>query len=107
MTNEDMAAKLIEVDQRSQSNTRRINELAEHIDAVNRLATAVEVMATEQRHQTETIQEVRANVVSLSGKVEAIEQKPAKRWDSLVEKILWALIAAVLGVALARIGLAT
>ena len=58
MNQEEMAVKLTEVDARSKSNTHRINELAGQIDAVNRLATAVEVMATEQKHQTTAMAEI-------------------------------------------------
>lgn len=104
MTNEDMAVKLAEVDQRSKSNTHRINELSGQIDAVNRLATAVEVLATENQHQTEAIKEIKADVVSLNGKVETIEQKPAKRWDGLVDKIVLTIVAALIGFFLARLG---
>lgn len=101
MTQEEMAVRLAEVDSRSKSNTHRINELSEQIDAVNRLATAVEVMATEQKHQTETVASIKQSVNDLDAKVEAIEKKPAKRWNSMVEKfvsgVVGALAAAVFG----------
>lgn len=106
MTQEDMAAKLAEVDQRSKSNTHRINELSGQIEAVNKLAVSVELLVQENKHQTEAIKGVKDDVAALSGKVEDIEQKPAKKWDSMVEKVAWAVIAAVIAFALARIGLA-
>jgi hypothetical protein len=37
--------------------------------------------------------------------VSALEAKPAKRWDSFVEKVIWAVVAAVVGFLLAKIGL--
>lgn len=106
MTQEEMSVKLAEVDQRSKSNTHRINELSGQIEAVNKLAVSVELLVQENKHQTEAIKEVKTDVQSLSGKVEAIEQKPAKKWDSIGEKVLWALIATVIGFALAELGLA-
>lgn len=106
MTQEEVAAKLVEVEQRSKSNTHRINELSGQIEAVNKLAVSVELLVQENKHQTEAIKEVKTDVQSLSGKVEAIEQKPAKKWDSIGEKVLWALIAAVIGFALAELGIA-
>ena len=42
----------------------------------------------------------------LDDKVEAIEQKPAKRWDGLVDKIVLTVVAALIGFALARLGVA-
>lgn len=95
MNQEEMAVKLAEVDSRSKSNTHRINELSEQIDAVNRLATAVEVMATEQKHQTEAVASIKQSVNDLDAKVEAIEKKPAKRWDGIVEKFTSGLVGAL------------
>ena len=94
------------MEERSKSNTHRINELSGQIVAVNKLAVSVELLVQENKHQTEALKEVKSDVQQLSGKVEAIEQKPAKKWDSIGEKVLWALIAAVIGFALAELGLA-
>lgn len=103
MTLEEMAMKLAEVDQRSKSNTHRINELSDQIEAVNRLATAVEVMATEQKHQTAAMAEIKADVARVGAKVETIEQKPAKRWDGVVEKIIFGIVGALVTIAAAAL----
>ena len=95
MTQEEMAMKLTEVDQRSKSNTHRINELSGQIDAVNRLATSVEVLVQENKHQTEAIKEIKQDVANLDDKVDAIEQKPAKRWDGMVDKVIYGLVGAL------------
>ena len=105
MNPDELAVKVVEIDQRSKSNTHRIDGLEGQITAVNELATSVKLLVQENKHQTEALQEVKADVQSLSGKVEAIEQKPAKKWEGLAEKVLWALVAAVLGFALAHLGL--
>lgn len=101
MNQEEMAIHLAEVDARSKSNTHRINELSTQIEAVNRLATAVEVMATEQRHQTAAMEEIKADVAKLDAKVETMEQKPAKRWDGMVEKVIYGLVGALVAAAAA------
>ena len=95
MNAEEMAVKLAEVDARSKSNTHRLDEMDEKVDTLNRLATAVEVMATEQRHQTETMAEIKTDVTALGTKVDAIEKKPAKRWDGMVDKVLYGLVGAI------------
>lgn len=41
----------------------------------------------------------------LTRKVDAMEAKPGKRWESLAEKALWAVVAAVIAFLLAKIGL--
>ena len=95
MTQEEMAVRLVETEARSKSNTRRLDEMDEKVDTLNRLATAVEVMATEQKHQTETMAEIKTDVNTLGTKVDAIEKKPAKRWDGMVDKVLYGLVGAI------------
>ena len=95
MNEQEMAVKLAEVDARSKSNTHRLDEMDEKVDTLNRLATAVEVMATEQRHQTETMAEIKEDVTALGTKVDVIEKKPAKRWDGMVDKVLYGLVGAI------------
>ena len=41
----------------------------------------------------------------LDSKVTALENKPAKRWEGLVDKALWAVGAALIGFVLAKLGL--
>ena len=88
MNEQEMAVKLTEVEARSKSNTHRIERLEKNTDALNKLATAVEVMATKQDTMAETLER-------LDGKVEAIEQKPAKRWDGMVEKFIYGMVGAL------------
>ncbi len=95
MSQEEMAVKLAEVDARSKSNTHRLDELGEKVDVLNRLTTAIEVMAAEQKHQGETMAEIKSDVTALDKKVEAIEQKPAKRWDGMVEKVIYGIVGAL------------
>ena len=49
--------------------------------------------------------QVAETVEKLDGKVTALEQKPVKRIDSLVDKIIWAVCGAVITFLLARMGL--
>lgn len=90
--------RLTQVEQRSKSNTHRLEKLEESTEAINRLATSMEVMVSKQEQVAETVEK-------LDGKVTALEEKPAKRVDGLIDKIIWAVCAAVITFLLARIGL--
>ena len=90
--------RLTQVEQRSKSNTHRLEKLEASTEAISRLATSMEVMASKQEQVAETVEK-------LDGKVTALEEKPAKRIDGLVDKIIWAVCAAVISFILARIGL--
>lgn len=105
MMQEEMAVKLTEVDARSKSNTHRLDDMDNKVDTLQRLTTAVEVMAAEQRNQSKTMAEIKTDVTALGSKVDAIENKPARRWEALVEKALLAVAAAVIAFLLGRIGL--
>lgn len=95
MTPEENAIRLAEVEARSKSNTHRIDALEKSQEVLNKLATSVEVMATELKHQTAAVAEIKADVADLTEKVEAVEQKPAKRWDGMVDKFVAGLVGAV------------
>ena len=90
--------RLTQVEQRSKSNTRRLEKLEASTEAISRLATSMEVMASKQEQVAETVEK-------LDGKVTAVEEKPVKRADGLVDKIIWAVCAAVITFVLAQIGL--
>ena len=90
--------RLTEVEERSKSNSHRLDKLEESTEAINRLATSMEVMAERQEQVVET-------VGRLDAKVTTLEEKPAKRWDSLVDKIVWAIAAALIGFVSAQVGL--
>ena len=104
MTNDDVLLKLAEVEQRATSNTRRIEKCEQQTDVLNSLASSVEVMANEQKHQTEAMLDIKKDLSALDGKVETLESKPGKRWDSIVEKATLTIIAAIIGFILAKLG---
>ena len=98
MENEQLALKLQETTDRSVRNEGRIKKLEQEHATLQQLATSVAVMAEQMRTMN-------SNVNVLTGKVDMLEDKPGKRWESIVEKVIWAVLAAVIAFALARIGL--
>jgi len=86
---EELTEKLAETEQRARSNTRRIEGLERGQEALNRLATAVEVLAAKQESMGK-------NVESLSGKLDTLENRPARRGESLVDKLLLVVAGSLL-----------
>ena len=105
MTSEEMAVKLAEVEQRARSNTRRVEKLELQTEATQSIATSVEILVKEQQHQTEAMLEIKADVAKLDGKVDTLEKKPAKKWDSAVDTIVKLLLGGVVAYILTHIGL--
>ena len=104
MTHEETALKISEIEHRANSNTRRIEKLELQTEAIQSLATSVEVMVQEQSHQTEAIERIEKNVEKLDNKVEVLEHKPAKRWEGVVEKAIQAIVAGLIAYILVRMG---
>ena len=74
---------------------------ATHREMFDRLRT-LETLSAVQENKLDTIL---SKLDDLTGKVEGLEAKPAKRWEGLVEKALWAVCAAVIAFLLGRVGL--
>ena len=98
MNIEEVALKLQETTDRSFRNEGRIKKLEGESEVLHQLATSVAVMA-------EQMKTMNTSVKTLANEVEEIKDKPGKRWDGLVDKIVWAIAGAVLAVILAQIGL--
>ena len=82
-----MLARVAGLEEKVEDSVRRISQLEKNQSALTRLTTAVEVLATKQ----ETVSD---SVERLNHKMDAIEQRPGRRWESLTDKILLVLAGA-------------
>lgn len=96
---EDMAVKVAEIEQRSKSNSHRLDKVEERQSNLDKLVASVEVLATRQETVETDVKEIKTDV-------KALTEKPAKRWDGIADKLIWAVLAAVLGFVLAQVGIA-
>lgn len=84
---QEVAAQLAGMEEKTAQLLRRVDRLEEGQAALNRLATAVEVLATRQETMGKSMER-------LNEKLDDLEHRPAKRWDGLMDKILAALAGA-------------
>lgn len=98
MTHEELIALTHDNEQRIKNNTHRIDKLEEQQKQLSDLVSAVAVLAERQN-------QIGDDVNSIKRELKTLAEKPAKRWDGVVDKIISAIIAAIMGYALARIGL--
>lgn len=94
----DHEHRLTVVEDRSKSNTKRLDEVESRQDNLDKLVSSVAVMANEQKH-------IQSDVSVIKAKVNTMVEQPAKRWESIVDKIIWAVCAAIIAFLLAQIGL--
>ncbi len=90
--------RLTEVEARSKSNTKRLDDMEKRQDDLDELVSTVKVLAVREENVENDVKEIKSDVKSLTS-------KPAKRWDSLVNQLITIVIAAVAGFILAKIGL--
>lgn len=98
MDEKNLEHRLTSVEDRSKSNTKRLDKLEESTEALNRMATAVEVMASKQ-------DAMNGSISKLTDDVETLKAEPGKRWKFVIEKAIYFVVAAVAGFILARVGL--
>ena len=85
MNLDEMAVKLTETESRSKSNTKRLEKVEERQDALDRLVTSVEVLATREEGVEKDVKEIKSDVKTLTS-------KPGKRWEGVVDKALAAIV---------------
>ena len=90
--------RLTEVEERSKSNSHRLDEVEKRQDNLDELVGTVKVLAVREEAVENNVKEIKADVKTLTN-------KPAKRWDSLVDKTIMVVLGAVLGFLLTQIGL--
>ena len=81
----DVEHRLTTVEDRSKSNTKRLDEVERKQDNLEELVTTVKVLAIREETVESDVKEIKSDVKSL-------KDIPAKRWNSIIEKL--ALVAA-------------
>lgn len=94
----DVEHRLTEVEQRSKSNQHRLEEVEKRQDNLDKLTLSVGLLAEREERVENDVKEIKTDVKTLA-------EKPGKRWDGLVDKLLWGVAGAVLAFLLARVGL--
>lgn len=98
MSLEDQAVLLKEVEDRSKGNTRRIETLEKKVDNLADVVGVLQAMQRDLEHLSKDVTETKSDVKEL-------KDKPGKRWEGVVEKVIYAVVGAVVAFILAKGGL--
>lgn len=90
--------RLTEVESRSKSNTKRIDDIEKRQNNLDELVGTVKVLAVKEENVEKTVTEIKDDVKNLT-------VKPAKRWDGLIDKILTTVITILLAFLFAKFGI--
>lgn len=89
--------RLTEVEERSKSNTHRLDEMEKRQDNLDDLVSVVKVLAVREENVENDVKEIKSDVKSLTS-------KSGQRWDNMIDKIIVTIVAAIAGFILAKIG---
>ena len=98
MTTEELALKVQRVDDRSKSNAHRLDDVEKKLEDNEQMLASIARLDQRQKDMDTDVKEIKADVKALAG-------KPAKRWETIVDKALMAVIAALVGYVVLKLGL--
>ena len=73
---------------------KEIGSLKHRMDGVERIVDAVHSLAIEMARQTEEIRHMSGSVEQLNQDVAELKEKPADRWDKLIDTLIGAIAGA-------------
>lgn len=94
----DHERRLTEVEERSKSNSHRIDDLENRQNDLDELVSTVKVLAVREAVVENDVKEIKCDVKELTS-------KPAKKWENLVSQIITFIVAAIAGFVMAKFGL--
>lgn len=94
----DIEHRLTAVEDRSKSNTKRLDEVEKRQDNLDELVSTVKVLAVREENVESDVKEIKSDVKSL-------KELPGKRWNAVVEKALLVLVGMVVTYLLTKVGL--
>lgn len=98
MNEVEMEHRLTVVEKLAKGNERRIGDLESVNKALLDLSTSVAVMAEQMKTMS-------SKVDSMDSAVKRLQSVPASRWEGLIKAVVTALVAGLVGYALALAGL--
>ena len=90
--------RLTAVEDRSKSNTHRIEDLEKRQDNLDDLVTTVKVLATREENVENDVKEIKADVKTMAA-------QPAKRWNGIIDKAIGAVVGGIICYILVQLGL--
>jgi hypothetical protein len=98
MNEVEMEHRITAVEKLAKGNERRIGDLESDNKALLDLSTSVAVMAEQMKTMS-------GKVDSMDAAVKRLQSVPASRWEGLIKAVVTALVAGLVGYALALAGL--
>ena len=90
--------RLTEVEERAKSNSHRLDKVEKRQDELGELVTTVKILAEREENVENDVKVIKTDVKTLT-------DKPGRKWEDLINKIIMTIAAAIIAFILAKIGL--
>ena len=105
----EIEKKIVEVDARAQSNTKRLNEMGEEIKENRKILSTMEQLASEINANTQETKSLREDVNSIGDRMNKLEQdnisEDAGKWKQFVSYIFTTVAGIIIAIVAQKIGL--
>lgn len=98
MNEQNEMDRLTILEERTKSNAHRLDAVEKRQDNLDQLVNVVATMKAEQGYIKQDVTEIKTDV-------KALTEKPGRRWDGLVDRVLLVAVTAVLTFLAAKLGL--
>lgn len=89
--------RITEVEQRTKSNTHRLDKLEPIVDEIHTMSNTMVQLVQEVKHTNEAVGNLDAKVERMDGRVDEMEKAPAKKWNNAKQTVLNTVLGAVIG----------
>lgn len=93
----DHEKRLTETESRSKSNTRRLDRVEKWQADFGDLISTVKVLADREARVEKDVSEIKENV-------QEMKAKPGKRWEGVVDKVIFTIVGAVVTYMMLKLG---
>lgn len=97
MTKEEIQL-LTKTADRAKSNTKRLDKLDSRVEDIYELTLSVKEIATEMKAMREDMNKIDSRVL-------AIETKPSKRYEGIIDKIIYTILGIIIAFIFSQIGM--
>lgn len=93
----DIEHRLTETEERSKSNTHRLDKLEPIVDEIHTMSNTMVQLVQEVKHTNEAVGSLDAKVERMDSRVDEMERAPGKEWGNVKRTVLNTLLGAVVG----------
>ena len=93
----DRERRLTKVEERSKSNTHRLDKLEPIVEEIHTMSNTLVELVQEVKHTNETVTSLDAKVDRMDGRVDEMEREPAKDYKRIKSSVAEKVVSGIIG----------